>query len=287
MCSMSTKIAPSHLGFGLGLRPEYYQHILETSPAVDWFEIVSENYMVAGGKPLLYLDQIRRDYPLVMHGVSLSIGSVDPLDMNYLQQLKTLKKRVQPQWVSDHLCWTGVDGINLHDLMPLPYTEEAIENVVKRIQKVQDYLGCQILLENVSSYVSYQQSEMPEWEFISAIAQQADCFLLLDVNNVFVSAFNHGFNSHTYLNGIPRDRVKQIHLAGYTDHQEYLIDTHDQPVTTPVWELYGQALKRFGSIPTMIERDDNFPDFGDLLLELDRARLIDSELHPAVRGRAA
>lgn len=224
----------SHLGFGLGLRPEYYSHILDTQPSVDWFEIVSENYMVAGGKPLMFLDKIRQDYPLVMHGVSLSIGGTDPLDMNYLQQLKTLKQRVEPQWVSDHLCWTGVAGINLHDLLPLPYTESTVKHVVERIRRVQDYLGCQILIENVSSYISYQQSDMQEWEFIRAITQQADCFLLLDVNNLFVSAFNHGFDPYTYLNNLPIDRIKQIHLAGYTEATDYLIDTHDQPVSAPV-----------------------------------------------------
>ncbi len=276
-----------HLGFGLGLRPKYYQEIIETNPAVDWFEITSENYMVAGGNPHLKLEQIRRDYPIVMHGVSLSIGSYDTLNLDYLKQLKQLKQRVQPRWISDHLCWTGLNGVNLHDLMPLPYTEEAIKHVVDRIQRVQDYLGCQILLENVSSYVTYLQSEMQEWEFITQIAQQSDSLLLLDVNNVFVSAFNHGFDPLTYLNGLPINRVKQIHLAGYTNNIDYLIDTHDQPVSTPVWELYEQALKRFGSIPTMIERDDNFPDFSALLAELEHAKIIDRELNSRIRSQAA
>ena len=269
----------SHLGFGLGLRSEYYSHILETNPAIDWFEIVSENYMVAGGRPLMYLDKIRADYPLVMHGVSLSIGGTDALDFNYLKQLKALKQRVEPEWISDHLCWTGVAGVNLHDLLPLPYTESTVRHVVQRIQQVQDYLGCQILLENVSSYISYQQSDMQEWEFISAIIQQADCFLLLDINNVFVSAFNQGFEPHSYLNGLPINRIKQIHLAGYSNTDDYLIDTHDQPVSPPVWELYEQAIKRFGSTPTMIERDDNYPDFADLMAELDYAKLIDTQIH--------
>lgn len=287
MNSIPSHSALPHLGFGLGLRPEYYPHILSTKPAVDWFEIISENYMVGGGRPLHYLDRMRRDYPLVMHGVSLSIGSYDPVDLNYLKQLKSLKQRVEPEWISDHLCWTGVDGVNLHDLMPLPYTEEAIHHVVQRIKQVQDYLGCQILLENVSSYVSYKQSEMPEWEFINAILQQADCFLLLDVNNLFVSAFNHGLDPHSYLNSLPLDRVKQIHLAGYTNNQDYLIDTHDQPVSAPVWELYEQTLKRFGSVPTMIERDDNYPDFADLMSELEHAKAIDKKLHPSLWNKAA
>ncbi len=284
---MQSSTTQQHLGFGLGLRPEYYQQILETKPSVDWFEVISENYMVAGGNPHLYLDQIRRDYPIVMHGVSLSIGSCDPLDMNYLKQLKQLKQRIEPRWVSDHLCWTGVGDMNLHDLMPLPYTREAINHVVQRIDYVQNYLGCQILLENVSSYVTYKESEMEEWEFITEIAQQSDCLLLLDINNTFVSAFNHGFDPLVYLNGLPVDKVKQIHLAGYTDNQDYLIDTHDQPVSAPVWELYEQALKRFGSVPTMIERDDNFPAFNDLLIELEQARTIDRTLNDQLRSYVA
>lgn len=287
MHSLITQSHQQHLGFGLGLRPEYYQHILETNPPVDWFEVISENYMVAGGNPHFYLDRIRRDYPIVMHGVSLSIGSCDPLDMTYLEQLKRLKQRLEPRWLSDHLCWTGVDGMNLHDLMPLPYTEQTIHHVVERIHQVQDYLGCQILLENVSSYVTYRESDMQEWEFITEITQQADCLLLLDINNVFVSAFNHGFDPLAYINGVPINRVKQIHLAGYTDNNSYLIDTHDQPVSVPVWELYEQALKRFGSVPTMIERDDNFPAFADLLAELEQARAIDRNLNDRLRSYAA
>ncbi len=276
-----------HLGFGLGLRPEYYQHILESKPAVDWFEVVSENFMVAGGNPHVFLNKIRQDYPIVMHGVSLSIGSCDALDMNYLKALKQLKQRVEPRWVSDHLCWTGVNGKNLHDLMPLPYTEMTINHVVERIHRVQDYLGSQLLLENVSSYITYRESEMQEWEFITEIAQRSDCLLLLDVNNVYVSAFNHGFNPQAYINAIPVDRVKQIHLAGYTDNQNYLIDTHDQPVSEPVWNLYEDTLKRFGSIPTMIERDNNFPDFAALEAELDCARAIDRRQIEFIRSTAA
>ncbi len=287
MHSLTNQSDQQHLGFGLGLRPEYYQQILETNPPVDWFEVVSENFMVAGGNPHKYLDLIRRDYPIVMHGVSLSIGSCDALDMNYLKQLKQLKERLEPRWISDHLCWTGVNGMNLHDLMPLPYTQETIEHVVARINYVQDYLGCQILLENVSSYVTYQELDMQEWEFITEIAQQSDCLLLLDVNNVFVSAFNHSFDTSDYINGIPLDRVKQIHLAGYTDNGDYLIDTHDQPVSAPVWELYEQTLKRFGSVPTMIERDDNFPAFDELLAELAQARSIERRVNAQLRKHAA
>lgn len=262
------------LGFGLGLRPVHYQAILESKPKVDWFEIISENYMVPGGKPLYYLDKIRENYPLVMHGVSLSIGSSDPLDKKYLKELKTLIDRVEPQWVSDHLCWTGVHGINMHDLLPLPYTENVIDHLVDRISAVQEYLGRQILIENVSSYITYKQSEMTEWEFLSNIAKGADCLLLLDVNNVYVSAFNHGFDPKDYLKNIPIDRVQQFHLAGHSNHQDYIIDTHDAEIISPVWDLYRTAISYFGKVSTMIERDDNIPDLAELVTELGHARHI-------------
>jgi len=280
MCSAAkVPIAPSlpqrpFLGFGLGLRTQYYDVILDTRPAVDWFEIISENYFVDGGKPLHYLDRIRADYPLVMHGVSLSIGGVDPLDRGYLQRLQTLARRVEPVWISDHLCWTGIGGTNLHDLMPLPYTEEAVRHVADRVSQVQDVLQRRILLENVSSYVSYSCSEMAEWEFFTAVAERADCLMLLDVNNIYVSAVNHGFPAETYLSGIPVERVWQCHLAGHSDCGQYIIDTHDHPIADPVWALYRQAVKRFGQISTMIERDDHLPPFAELLAELQRARLV-------------
>ena len=266
-------ILPS-LGFGLGLRVEHYQTILDTRPDIDWFEILSENYLVPGGKPLHYLDRIRADYPVVMHGVSLSIGSSDPLDLDYLKQLKLLADRVAPVWLSDHLCWTGLNGTNLHDLMPLPYTEEAIEHVAARVRQVQDFLGRRILLENVSSYVTYTQSEMSEWEFVRAILERADCLMLLDVNNIYVSSYNHGFDARTYLGAIPVERVQQFHLAGHTNHGNYIVDTHDHPVIDPVWDLYAHAVRRFGHVSTMIERDDNIPPLHELLAELDQARAI-------------
>ncbi len=262
------------LGYGLGLRRDYYDLILEQQPDVDWFEIISENYMVKGGKPLYYLDAIRERYPMVMHGVSLSIGGTDPLDYDYLQALHTLIDRVQPRWVSDHLCWTGQGGQNLHDLMPLPYTDEAIDHVVKRVKTVQDYLGRRILLENVSSYVSYRDSQMSEWEFYSAVVEQADCLMLLDVNNIYVSSRNHGFETMAYLDGVPAERVQQIHLAGHTDYGDFIIDTHDHPVVDPVWRLYEEAIKRFGPVSTMIERDDQMPPFEELYTELQQARDI-------------
>ena len=262
------------LGFGLGLRVEHYQSILDTRPSVDWFEILSENYLVPGGKPLHYLDRIRADYPVAMHGVSLSIGSSDPLNRDYLKQLKHLADRIEPAWLSDHLCWTGLNGTNLHDLMPLPYTEEAIEHVAARVRQVQDFLGRRILLENVSSYVTYTQSEMSEWEFVRAILERADCLMLLDVNNIYVSSYNHGFDARAYLDAIPVERVQQFHLAGHTNHGNYIVDTHDHPVIDPVWDLYAHAVRRFGAVSTMIERDDNIPPLEELLAELEQARGI-------------
>ena len=262
------------LGFGLGLRPEHYLEVLESRPAVDWFEIISENYLVDGGKPLHYLDRIREHYPMVMHGVSLSIGGSDPLDAQYLAGLKGLAGRVEPAWISDHLCWTGVDGRNLHDLLPLPYTEEAIAHVAERVGRVQDYLGRQILLENVSSYVACTDSGVSEWEFLSTIAERADCCILLDVNNVYVSAHNHGFDPLAYLDGVPPERVRQIHLAGHSHNGSLIIDTHDHPVPDPVWELYAEAIARLGPVATMIERDDDIPPLDVLVAELARARSL-------------
>lgn len=262
------------LGFGLGLRPEHYADVLERRPAVDWFEVISENYLVAGGKPLHFLDRIRAHYPMVMHGVSLSIGSTDLLDYDYLAALKRLAERIEPEWISDHLCWTGIEGRNLHDLLPLPYTEEAIVHVTERVARVQDFLGRRILLENVSSYVTYADSQISEWEFISAIANRADCNILLDVNNVYVSASNHEYDALAYLDGMPPERVHQIHLAGHSHNGSLIVDTHDQPVPDPVWDLYREAIARLGPVSTMIERDDDIPALDELLAELARARAL-------------
>ena len=271
-----TKTKPARayadLGFGLGLRTTHYNTILETLPPLDWFEALSENYMVPGGKPLNYLERIRAHYPIVLHGVSLSIGSTAPLSKDYLTQLKALADRIEPAWMSDHLCWTGTDGYNLHDLMPLPYTEEAIRHVVDRIAQVQDHLGRRMLLENVSSYVTYRASGMTEWEFLSEIARRADCLMLLDINNIYVSSFNHDFDPVDYLEGIPVDRVQQMHLAGHYNRGDIIIDTHDAPVIDPVWNLYAKAVRRFGNVSTMIERDDNIPPLEELLAELAVAR---------------
>lgn len=266
------------LGFGLGLRPDYYEEILTQKPALDWFEILTENYLVPGGKPLFYLDKIREHYPIVMHGVSLSIGSTDPLDMEYLKQLKNLASRIEPAWISDHLCWTGVQGINVHDLLPIPYTRQAINHIVSRIQQIQDFLGRPILIENVSSYLTYKQSEMAEWDFILEIVKQADCYILLDVNNIYVSSVNHQFNPLDYIKAMPAERVAQIHLAGHSNHGDYIIDTHDAPVIQPVWDLYAATIQRMGKISTMIERDDNMPPLTELLAEINHAKHITEQL---------
>ncbi|MDD2843027.1 MAG: DUF692 domain-containing protein [Tolumonas sp.] len=258
-------------GFGLGLRPEHYQDFITQKQPLDWLEILSDNYLVAGGKPLFYLDQIRQDYPLVMHGVAMNIGSIDPLNFDYLTALKQLAKRIEPALISDHLCWTGVHNQYLHDLLPLPYTDETISHVADRILQIQDFLGRRLVIENLSSYIQ-SDTGMSEWEFIGAICQQADCDLLLDINNIFVSSHNHGFDPLDYLHGIPAQRVRQIHLAGHSQHENYLIDTHDQPVCDEVWQLYQQAIHHLGFIPTMIERDGNIPPLPELLAEVNHAR---------------
>jgi uncharacterized protein len=265
---------PDSLGFGLGLRPQHYRDILDNEPRVDWFEVISENYMVPGGQPLRMLDQISERYPIVMHGVSLSIASTAPMDMDYLKALKQLAARSKPKWISDHLCWTGVHGVNLHDLLPVPYTEEALNHVVSRIQQVQDFLGSRIAIENVSSYIEYQDSEMQEWEFVAELAKRADCWLLLDVNNVFVSGSNHDFSTYAFVDAVPAERVVQVHLAGHSQGNQRLINTHDHEVCAEVWELYERALRKFGPVSTMIERDDNIPPFADLVAELEQARSI-------------
>ncbi len=267
-------------GFGLGLRTEHYADFggadAAARPRVDWLEVISENYLVPGGKPLFHLDRIRRDFPVVMHGVSMSIGSTDPLDLAYLRELKALAQRIEPAWVSDHLCWTGVDHHNLHDLMPMPYTEAALRHLVPRVQQVQELLGRRLVLENVSSYISFAGDEMSEAQFICELLQRADCELLLDVNNVYVSSVNHGFDARAFIDAMPPERVRQIHLAGHEDHGDYLIDTHDHPVCDAVWGLYAHATRRLGAVPAMIERDDHIPALDELLAELGRAREVQS-----------
>lgn len=269
----------TYLGFGLGLRPQHYAEILDRPdgappPRVDWFEIISENYMAAGGRPLANLMRVAARYPIVMHGVSLSIGSVDPLDEDYLDQLKALADATSPAWVSDHLCWTGVDGVNFHDLLPLPYTEEALAHVAARVRRVQDRLGRRIALENASTYVAFASSEMTEWAFLAELARRADCDLVLDVNNIYVSGYNHDFDPLAFIAGLPAERVIQIHLAGHEHNQTHIIDTHDAPVIDAVWDLYARTIALLGPVSTMIERDADIPPFAELEAELDRARAI-------------
>ncbi len=277
---------PPFLGFGLGLRAQHYDEILSSNPPIDWFEVISENYMLPGGQPLRILDQIRARYPVVMHGVSLSIASTAPPNFEYLSQLRDLARRVEPQWISDHLCWTGVHGKNLHDLLPFPYTREALDHVVNRVQLVQEYLGRTIVLENVSTYVRFNNSEMTEWEFLSELSHRSGCWLLFDVNNVYVSAFNHGYDPRTFLEGIPADRVVQFHMAGHSHMGTHIIDTHDHPVCEDVWELYAAALKRFGRVSTIIERDDHIPPLDEILVEVERTREIANSIHPPLAAHA-
>ena len=274
-------------GFGLGLRTTHYRDFIERKPAVDWLEVISENYMVPGGLPLRNLDRIRRDYPMVMHGVSLSVGSTDPLNYDYLRDLKALAQRIEPGWISDHLCFTGVDHRNLHDLLPLPYTTATLDHLCPRIGRVQDFLGRPLTLENVSSYVSFAADEMSEWEFIAELVRRTDCWLLLDVNNVYVSAVNHGFDAKRFIDAMPAHRVRQIHLAGHEAHDDYIIDTHDHPICDGVFDLYRYTVRRLGFVPTMIERDDNIPPLGELLAELARVRAIAGEAMTGETRKAA
>ena len=262
------------LGFGVGLRQPHYKLVVETRPKVDWFEIISENFMVEGGRALEVLEAVREHYPIAMHGVSMSLGSTDPLNRNYLRQLRDLARRFEPGWISDHLCWTGVGGRNLHDLLPLPYTEEAIRHVAGRIRQVQETLERPILIENVSSYMAFADSTMTEWEFISAIAEEADCGILLDINNIFVSAFNHRFDANHYIDAVPAERVVQYHLAGHSDHGTHLLDTHDHPIRDEVWALYERAARRFVNVAAIVEWDDNIPEFAVLAEAAERAHTI-------------
>lgn len=260
------------LGFGVGLRRPHYALVCETRPRVDWFEIVSENFMLPGGNPPRVLEAVRRDYPIAMHGVSMSLGSTDPLNRDYLRDLAALARRFEPAWISDHLCWTGIGGRNLHDLLPLPYTEEIVAHAAERIRDAQDILGRRILIENVSTYMTFTQSTMPEWEFLSAAADEADCGILLDINNIFVNAFNHGFDPRLYIDSVPVERVMQLHLAGHQDHGRYLLDTHDHPVRAEVWNLYERAARRFPAASPSIEWDDNIPEFAVLEAAAAEAR---------------
>ena len=270
-------IATRGTGFGLGLRTQHYADFLARKQPLDWLEIITDNYLIDGGKPLAVIDAIRRDYPVAMHGVAMSIGASQGVDVPYLQRVKALADRIEPLWVSDHLCWTGPGPEQLHDLYPLPYTDESARHVIAQIRHAQDVLGRRLVLENVSSYVRYRQDSASEWQFLAHIAEEADCLLLVDVNNIYVSSVNHGFDSLTYLQALPAHRVQQIHLAGHSDNGDHIIDTHDHPVAQPVWDLYAQACQRFGAVAAMIERDDHIPPLADLLDELATARRIAAE----------
>lgn len=276
-----------NLGFGAGLRAEHYGDILAAPVELDWFEAISENYTDSGGRPLHVLEQVRRDYPVALHGVALSIGSTDPLDLDYLDRLAALADRIEPALVTDHLCWCGVDGAVLHDLLPLPYTEEALSHVVERVGRVQDHLRQRILLENPSTYVAFAHSTIAESAFLAALAERADCGILLDVNNVYVSATNLGFDPYHYIDEIPPQRVGQIHLAGFTDMESYLFDTHSAPVHSDVWALYRHACARFGEVATLVEWDADIPPLSRLVAEVDRARVERAALRaPALPSSA-
>jgi uncharacterized protein (UPF0276 family) len=260
------------LGFGIGLRTVHFSHILAQWPKIDWFEVLSENFLDTGGRPLYVLDQIAERYPLVLHGVSMSIGSTDPLDMEYLRKLKDLARRTHAQWISDHVCWTGVSGINVHDLLPMPYTDESLRHVVERVRIVSDFLERPLLLENPSTYLEFHASTWKEWDFIAEMAERADCGLLLDVNNVYVSSFNHGFDPNQYIDRIPPDRVVQIHLAGHTNKGTHILDTHSDHVIDAVWKLYRRAYQRIGGIATLLEWDASIPEFDVVHAEALKAR---------------
>ncbi|MBS0628785.1 MAG: DUF692 domain-containing protein [Verrucomicrobia bacterium] len=261
-----------NLGIGVGLRPEHYKEIFESDPQIDWFEIISENFMVDGGMPCAILDKILERYPVVQHGVSLAIGSPDPLDFDYLKKLKALTRKTKTPWLSDHLCWGRLEGAHFHDLLPLPYTEEVIDYVAERARIVQDYLEIPFALENLSSYVSFQQDQMPEWEFYTAVVEKADIWMMLDVNNIYVSSRNHEFEPRCYYDNIPLERVCQIHLAGHCDYGEYILDTHDHFVCDQVWEIYAEVISKTGPISTLLEWDDKFIPFADTCKEAQRAK---------------
>jgi uncharacterized protein (UPF0276 family) len=265
------------LGIGVGLRTVHFGHILSTRPPVDWFEVLSENFMDTGGRPLWVLDQVAERYPVALHGVSMSIGSTDPLDRDYLRKLKALADRTRARWVSDHLCWTGVAGRNVHDLLPMPYNEEALRHTAARVRQVSEILERPLVLENPSSYVEFASSTMPEWEFLSRLAEEAECGLLLDVNNVYVSSFNHGFDPRVYVDNVPADRVVQYHVAGHTNKGTHILDTHSDHAVAEVWELFRRSCRRTGNVSTLYEWDEDIPDFDVLHAEALKARAFREE----------
>ncbi len=276
---LSPAVPTAKLGHGIGLRRDHYTHLLQHGPSrVDWFEVISENFFEPGGRPWAALERVRRDVPIVLHGVSMGIGNAERVPESYLSRLQTLISRIEPPLVSDHLCWTSHRGVNSHDLLPLPYTEEALDRVSDHVSDVQDRLGRRILLENPSSYVAFGASTIPEWELLMAIVKRTGCGLLLDVNNVFVSSRNHGFDPITYIQAIDPRCVEQIHLAGHTDHGWFLLDSHIGPVPPQVWSLYRFAVQRFGHVPTLVEWDEAIPEFEVVVAESERARTIEAEV---------
>ncbi len=267
------------IGVGVGLRPAHYEAILQSAPRIDWFEALTENYLVGGGQPLYYLDAIAERYPVALHGVSLSIGSTDPLNLAYLQDLKELAARCHASMISDHLCWTGIRGINSHDLLPLPYHEEALQHLIPRIRQVQEILERPLVLENISRYISFVDSTFSEWHFLSELTRRTGCRLLLDINNIYVNAHNFSFSATDFIDGIPINAVEQFHIAGYSTQNALLIDSHDQSVSPPVFDLLAHAINRFGVKPVLLERDDRIPALNELTCELDKARQLLSDAH--------
>lgn len=262
------------LGVGVGFRLPHYPHVLETRPPMDWFEVISENFLVAGGPPRANLERLSSHYRVVPHGVSLSIGGTEPLDEDYLRRLKALVDWLDPPWLSDHLCWGGAAGLHLHELLPLPNTKAVAAHVIERVKRVQGFLERPFALENVSSYMTFRASEMPEWELVATVAEGADCGILLDCNNVYVSARNHGIDANAYIDAVPSDRVVQMHLAGHTDKGRYILDTHSAHVCDDVWRLYERAVRRCGAVSTLIEWDDDIPEWDVLSEEASRARKL-------------
>ncbi|HWT67218.1 MAG TPA: DUF692 domain-containing protein [Terracidiphilus sp.] len=278
--------AYQNLGIGIGLRIPHYQHIFERKPVVDWFEIISENFMVDGGRPLAVLDQILERYRVVQHGVSMYFGSVTPPDSEHLSRLKKLVRRTGTPWLSDHLCWGSVDGTYTHDLLPLPYTWEAVERTAERVRMVQDYLEIPVAVENLSSYAAFNDSVMTEWEFLTEVVERANCGILLDVNNIYVSSVNHEFDPRAYVDAIPAERVAQIHIAGHSRYEKFILDTHDHPVIEPVWQLYARAIERCGPTPTLLEWDEHIPSFDEVHAEAKKAEQFLRQSEPEMAGAA-
>jgi len=266
------------LGYGIGLRVQHFPHYLEHGvTGLDWLEVISENFFEPGGRPQAVLERVRADVPIVLHGVSLGIGNTAPMSSGYLHSLAALIKRIEPPLVSDHLCWGGVAGKFAHDLLPLPYTEQSLKHVVERVGLVQERIGRELVLENPSTYVAFAENTIPEWEFLAEVAKRSGCGVLLDVNNIFVSAFNHGFSAETYLDSIPAEKIRYVHLAGHTDYGSYLLDSHIGPTPDPVWRLYGRLIQRIGRISTLIEWDEQVPEFEVVAAEARQASSIAKE----------